>query len=167
MTNRRLANFFVSIALATAVAANALAHDFTIYRALSGDVRRGCVTGPKTAPSEFRIDPDGMSTFQAGVPLAAAKPFRLAFRVQNAPNDPPLDGDRGTVAGVNGFVYTATYTPNHGGPGHWSLQNPDRTATQMKGDFSAYARAGGNIDRNPNYDGNPPYCDGRPRFEKE
>jgi hypothetical protein len=159
----RITRFFTVLAVALAVTGTALAHDYTIYRALSGNVNATpCVTGPKTNPGEFRIDADGLSTFQDGVALLAAKAYRLRFLVQNAPNDPPVQGDTGTVANVNGFAYTATYTPDQGGAGHWSLINAARSPAEMKTDFSEYARAGGNVDRNPNYNDNPVYCPGAP-----
>lgn len=161
----RFTRFFAVLVVAVAVTGSALAHDFTVYRALTGKVNKTpCVTGPTTSPSEFRIDPDGLSTFQAGVALLDTKAYRLRFGVQNAPHDPPVDGDQGTVANVNGFVYTATYTPLLGGDGHWSLKNANRTDAEMKADFAAYAHAGGNVDRNPSYNtnNNPVYCPNAP-----
>jgi hypothetical protein len=152
------------------MAGSAFAHDFTIYRGLGGNVNKTpCVTGPKTSPSEFRIDPDGLSTFQSNVALDTSKPYRVGFLVTGAPNDPPVQGDTGSVANVNGYTYTATYSPQLGGAGHWSLKNTTRTDQEMKNDFSAYAKLVGNTDRNPSYNNNPPYCPGAPmrtRFAK-
>lgn len=158
---------FAALAFALAMAGSAFAHDFIVYRGLNGNVNgTPCVTGPKTNPGEFRIDPDGLSTFQADVALDASKPYRVGFQVTGAPNDPPVQGDQGTTM-VNNLAYTATYTPQFGGRGHWSLINPLRTEKEMKDDFAAYTKAG-NSSRNPSYNNpppdppNPPYCPGAP-----
>lgn len=168
MQRSGVVRFLAALVCALAVTGSALAqHNFTVYRALDGKVGGGgCVTGPATNPGQFRIDADGLSTFQDGVALLATKAYRLRFQVQDAPNDPPQALDHGTVAGMAG--YTATYTPQFG-VGHWSLDNPAKSVPERKADFQAYALAGGNIDRNPNYDNNPAYCAGapHPRLRKE
>jgi hypothetical protein len=167
MTKNRFANLFATAVLAVVFAANALAHDFDVYRAVPGRTAGGCVTGPRIAGSEFTFGPDGLSAFQAGYALDATKAYRLLFRVTGAPNNPPQPADAGTVV-VNGFDYIATYTPEHG-EGHWSLDIAGRTTTQKKADMVAYGNAG-HTSPNPAYNGATPYCGGalmRRRLHKE
>lgn len=171
----RSSRIFAVLAFAVAMAGSAFAHNFTVYRGLKGNVRKSppppCVNRALVNPSEFNIQGDGLSTWQAGFPLDVTKAYRLAFLVEGAPNDPPQQGDTGTVSGINDQTYTATYTPQFGGDGHWSLNRPGAD----RADFSAYARDNSNQrSPNPSYVVNPPnfpdYCaDGmtRTRLRKE
>ena len=173
MKRSSFSRIFAVLAFAVAVTGSAFAHNFTVYRGLKGNVRKSpsppCVNRALVNPGEFNVQGDGLSTWQAGFPLDTTKPYRLAFLVENAPNDPPQQDDTGTVNGINGQTYTATYTPQFGGTGHWSLNRPGAD----RADFSEYARANPNqISRNPSYavPPNTDYCADAPtrtRLRKE
>ncbi len=58
-----------------------------VYRGLS----RKNTTYAKVRPSEFRIDPDGLSTFEAGNFTSTSKPCKLEFTVQGVQSQPNTD----------------------------------------------------------------------------
>ena len=96
----------------------------TVYRGING-----------TNPGAFRVDPDGVSTFEIPPPGFA---FIVAFRVRY---------DRPKVQGKEGFLIdpelqggTATYTPQHGGEGHWSLNFPGNSTEEIKKLLSEFAK---------------------------
>lgn len=148
----------VLVALLALCAQAALAHDYTVYRALRGVVTGDCVSGPEINEQTFRIDEDGLSTFQDGAKLRASDAYRVAFRVENVASSPPQQGEAGTVEGM--LLWTGTFTPNIA-EHHWSLKKPDTSKKKMKQALVAYANAG-HVSRNPDYNNEPAYCHDAP-----
>jgi len=116
--------------------------DVTVYRALA----RKNTTYAKVKDSEFRIDDDGLSTFEGNEFVVTNKQCKLEFTVEGVDSKPET-GTSGNIEGMEG--YKGTYTPEFG-EGHWSLANSDGT---VAGDFTAYALTGGKISVNGGYTG--------------
>lgn len=148
----------VLVALLALCARAALAHDYTVHRALRGLVRVDCVSGPEITEATFRIDEDGLSTFQEGADLRASDAYRVAFLVEDVASNPPQEGEAGTVQGM--LLWTGTFTPSIAAH-HWSLKKPGASKNAMKRELVAYANAG-HVSRNPDYNGQPAYCHDAP-----
>lgn len=156
----------LSLVLAAVVALAAIpaAADVTVYRALNGKPKNDtrspdgkCWNGAQTSPSQFRIDPDGLSTFEDPPGVGTTHPYRVRFVVTGVgacTND--SRDDNGPVTGMAG--YRGTCSPQHGGQGHWSLDNTARSESEKKQEFSDHAGAGGDTQGNPGYNGTRPYC---------
>lgn len=105
-------------------------------------------TYAKVADAQWRIDPDGMSTFeQAQLP---GNKRCMAFFTVVGPGSQPNQGDHGIIAGF--YPYQGTYTPNLGGVGHWSLQREINPPAQP-GEITAYVIQNAATAVNPNYQG--------------
>jgi len=86
-----------------------------------------------TAPSAFRVDPDGVSTFE--VPSTTHKanlPIRAIYQGEKVP------GTIATLPDIKGGI--AVYTPEHGGPLHWSLRFAGKSEQQIKDTLSQVAK---------------------------
>lgn len=118
--------------------------DVMIYRGIDNKN----ATYAKVADNQWRIDDDGMSTFELAQ-LPGNKPCMAAFHVVG-PGSQPTPGIHGIIAGF--YPYGATYTPNLGGAGHWSLQReidpPARPA-----EITAFVIQSRATAKNPNYVG--------------
>jgi hypothetical protein len=100
--------------------------EVTIYRGLDA-----------TSPSQFRVDPDGVSTFETP---SAGKKMQLPIKVRykgekkEGTEGELLDNDLKAQGGK------AVYTPSHGGEGHWSLQFPGKSDDEVKKILSSTAK---------------------------
>lgn len=91
--------------------------------------------------SAWRIDSDGLSTFETVV-RTDTRPYKLEFRI-DADRTDEIDkemGDgnyenrpSGAVEDLSGA--TGSYTPEHGGEGHWSISGVEKSA------ITTYARS--------------------------
>src|SRR5207249_4494654 len=84
-------------------------------------------------------DPSGVSTFELqGV--KGSKPYVVAFFVRYYPQGPrKISGiTKGTVMDVP--QVEAKYTPEEGGPYHWSIQGVNITRERTQAVLSEYAR---------------------------
>ena len=118
--------------------------DVTIYRGIDNKN----ATYAKVADAQWRIDDDGMSTFEL-TQLPNNKPCMAAFRVIG-PDSQPNEGDHGIIGGF--YPYWAVYSPSHGGLGHWSVQREiDPPAQQAE--ITAYVIQSQATAKNPNYTG--------------
>ena len=115
-----------------------------VYRGLGGKKSGGVFSRPIYSPSEFRVDPDGVSTFELAL-LPGNKPYAIGFGVKFQP--PKIPGTTGPLEHLPQCL--ATYTPPP--PGHWSI-NCTGSADMTKQTLSAYAREKGAI-LNPNWYG--------------
>lgn len=128
--------------------ASAAQADVVVYRGLP----RKNATYAKVRDSEFRIDEDGLSTYEAAefALKATTRQCKLAFTIEGVASKPE-DGTHGVVTGMEGF--TGTYSPNLGDEteeGHWSV-NADGAAQVS---FSNHALVDGNLSVNAGYTGN-------------
>lgn len=127
-----------------------------IHRNLDGDPSKdkSYFKKPITSPSQFRLDSDGVSTFELYA-VPGNKPYMVTYNVWIKANYKP--GDEGIVMGsqvYNGTHCTARYTPEHGGAGHWSVNCSPRDETPVI--LSTLARRGvGPIVLNPKWVGPP------------
>jgi hypothetical protein len=95
-----------------------------LYRGLNG-----------TNPGAFRVDPDGVSVFEIPPP---GYQYILPIQAQYVGLKVP-----GTIAnviepGLTGGI--AVYTPQLGGPFHWSLNFPGKSAQDIKNILSQFAK---------------------------
>lgn len=122
--------------------------DVSVYRGL----QRKNATYAKVATAQFRIDNDGLSTFEATqfATGATSRQCKLKFTIVGV-NSLPNDGTHGNINSMPG--YEGTYTSNLGGAGHWSIKNTNVTDQQMAQDFVAYAIATQEITINADYAG--------------
>jgi hypothetical protein len=98
---------------------------------------------PKLSPSTFRLDSDGVSTFEV-VGLPGNKPFVVAFVIKLI--GPKLPQTTHPVVGIP--TCTGTFTPQWG-VGHWSLNCAPRESTPAA--LSAYGKTGAAIHPNPRW----------------
>ena len=123
---------------------SAASADVTVYRAL----QRKNATYAKVADAQFVIDPDGLSTFEAAQLTVTNKQCKLAFIIDGVASQPA----QGTTAGVQNYpALKGTYTPQHGGIGHWSIENAN--AATAASDITTYALTGGHLTVNAAYTG--------------
>jgi hypothetical protein len=115
-----------------------------VYRELGGKKSGGVFTRPIYSPGEFRVDPDGVSTFEPAY-LPGYKPYAIGFGVKFQP--PKVPGTTGPLEHLP--QCWATYTPPP--RGHWSI-NCVGSTEMTKQTLSAYAREMGAI-LNPNWYG--------------
>lgn len=94
--------------------------DVTVYRA----VDRKNATFAKIADNQWRIDDDGLSTFEAANFTVTNKACRVSFVIEGVASA-PAEGTQGNIKNMQGYV--GVYTPQHGGEGHWSIQAPTGT----------------------------------------
>ncbi len=122
--------------------------DVSVYRGL----QRKNATYAKVATAQFRIDNDGLSTFEAAqfATKATTRQCKLQFTIEGV-NSQPNDGTQGDIDSMAG--YQGTYTSNLGGTGHWSIKNTNRTNDDMAQDFVDYAIATQRITVNADYAG--------------
>ena len=110
------------------------------YRNVVGNP--GCVSGLKLSPSAFRVDPDGVSTFERpfqGTTHPCLVPFRFVIPERSPGITAPVDDLP---------ACTSTYTPPP--EGHWSI----RCVGDTKAVLSTYAmglRDAGEIEVNELY----------------
>ena len=116
------------------------------YRGLDGDFRNGVYIKPIYSPSQFRVDSDGVSTFELAF-LPGNKPYSVGFNITIHTYKYP--GITGQILGLP--ECGATYTPDLGGEGHWSINcsgGPETTKQTLSG----YAKLVTAI-LNPNWSG--------------
>ena len=123
----------------------------TVYRGLGGE-KSGDHTyflRPNTSPSDFRIDADGVSTFEL-VDLPSSFPYALGFAI--SVKKPITRGSTGPIVDLPNC--SGTFTPNNKGKRHWSLNCTGEPANVQ---FSKYAKNEGknSIILNPLYTGSP------------
>ncbi len=123
-----------------------------IYRGLDGDINseRSYFKKPITSPSQFRVDVDGVSTFELA-DLPGNKPYALGLKVKV--KTPIVPGSNGPVVDIP--ICTGTFTPELGGGlKHWSVICSG-TPTNIA--LSEYAKGIGktNIILNPQWVGEP------------
>ena len=98
-----------------------LAAQVTVYRATD----RKNATYAKINDAQWRIDDDGLSTFELANFDVGNKPCRVSFVILGVSSQ-PLEGTTGQVQHMpQGYV--GEYTPQHGGTGHWSIHGPAGT----------------------------------------
>ncbi|MFP4514090.1 MAG: RHS repeat-associated core domain-containing protein, partial [Acidimicrobiales bacterium] len=112
------------------------------YRGVDGNP--GCESGLSLGPSAFRLDPDGVSTFERPY-QGSVKPCLVPFAFRVPDRSP---GASGTVAGLS--QCTATHTPNFG-VGHWSINCAGDTR-QMLSTYAKGLRNAGRIEKNELHD---------------
>jgi len=79
--------------------------------------------------AQWRIDPDGLSTFEAAEFDVPDKRCQVAFVIEGVQSQ-PNPGTQGQVDGMpQGYV--GEYTPQHGGAGHWSIHGPVGTLPDL------------------------------------
>jgi len=95
--------------------------DVTVYRAVANKN----ATYALINNSQWRIDDDGLSTFELANFSVTDKRCQVAFVITGVASS-PVPGTEGPVQGMaEGFV--GEYTPQHGGVGHWSIHGPHGT----------------------------------------
>jgi RHS repeat-associated protein len=98
--------------------------EVTVYRGVNA-----------TNPGAFRVDSDGVSVFEVVPPgYKFSVPFRLRYK------SPKNTGTVGILLAPELTGGTATYTPHLGGPGHWSLNFPGKTADEIKRLLADFAK---------------------------
>jgi len=122
--------------------------DVSVYRGL----QRKNATYAKVATGQFRIDDDGLSTFEAAqfATKATTRQCKLQFTIEGVSSQPD-NGTQGDINSMDG--YKGTYSPNLGGTGHWSIKNANRTDDEMAQDFVNYAITTQRITVNAHYAG--------------
>jgi hypothetical protein len=120
------------------------------YRGLDGEKskNRTYYRRPQTNPGQFRLDPDGVSTFELAY-LPGNKPYAVGFRIQVEGLTRP--GSIGPILNIP-FSCTGTYTPQYG-EGHWSINCVPREQTPKI--LSTYAKQPGRIMLNPHWTDTP------------
>jgi len=109
--------------------------DVTVYRATDGKNK----TYAKVADSQWRIDDDGLSTFELANFDVTNKACQITFVIKNVTSQPD-PGTKGPVENMAG--YNGVYTPDLGGKGHWSIQAPNGTpAKAFQAAVTAYVIA--------------------------
>jgi hypothetical protein len=88
--------------------------DVNVFRAID----RKNATYAKVADAQWRIDEDGLSTFEAANFIVPGKPCKVRFTVVGV-NPPFNQGDQGPIHNMAGYI--GVYSPQHGGLGHWSI----------------------------------------------
>lgn len=124
--------------------------DVSVYRGL----QRKNATYAKVADAQFRIDDDGLSTFEAAEfgPNSTTRQCKLEFVIEGVDSQPAA-GTHDNIASMAG--YQGTYSPALGGAGHWSIGNTADVANTSAADFTAYALANAaRITVNAAYTGN-------------
>jgi len=137
----------------TLLSCSMLTAQLTVYRATD----RKNATYARINDGQWRIDPDGMSTFEGPNFTAANKPCRVSIVILRVNSLPP----QGTTGQVQGMPtgYVGEYTPQHGGNGHWSIHGPAGTVdATLQQTITEYVINRGNIGRpvtavNPLYAG--------------
>lgn len=96
----------------------AVAHaDVTVYRGI--DYKNA--TYAKVNDSQWRVDSDGISTFELANFSSPTKRCMVSFVILDV-NSKPAQGTRGQIQNMPPG-YVAEYTPDYGA-GHWSLKAP-------------------------------------------
>jgi len=110
-----------TILAATLLSCSMLAAQVTVYRGTG----RGNAAYATINDSQWRIDPDGMSTFEGPNFNVPEKRCKVSFVILGVNSLPP----QGTTGQVQGMPtgYVGEYTPQHGGNGHWSIRAPAGT----------------------------------------
>jgi hypothetical protein len=111
------------------------------YRGVDGNP--GCQSGLSLGPSAFRLDPDGVSTFERPN-QGSLKPCLVPFAFQVPSRSP---GATGPVSGLP--QCTATHTPQFGN-GHWSINCAGDTR-QILSSYAKGLRDAGRIEENELY----------------
>jgi hypothetical protein len=106
--------------------------DVTVFRG----VDRKNATFAKINNAQWRIDADGLSTFeeQAFGEKGTGKPCQVYFVIEDV-SSKPAQGTRGQIRDMP-TGYMAEYTPQHGGEGHWSIQAPAEISVEAFQDCS-------------------------------
>ncbi|MDK2123374.1 hypothetical protein [Parachitinimonas caeni] len=128
--------------------------DVEVYRGIN----RRNATYAQVNNAQWRVDPDGVSTFENARFSAPQKPCRARFIILGV-NAMPAPGIAGQIA----FMpegYRGVYTPEHGGEGHWSLQAPAGTDNDaFKLALTAYVIERHATEVNDTYNGgHPSHC---------
>jgi len=145
-----------TILAATLLSCSMLAAQVTVYRGTG----RGNAAYATINDSQWRIDPDGMSTFEGPNFNVPEKRCKVSFVILGVNSLPP----QGTTGQVQGMPtgYVGEYTPQHGGNGHWSIHGPPGTPNAtLQATITEYVINRGNIGRpvtavNPLYGGGSP-----------
>ena len=122
-------------------------HTISVYRGLDGDPSKDKTyfKGAKYSPSQYRVNADGVSMFELYA-LPGNKPYAVQFDIEL--HQPRTLGATGLVSGLPGC--SGTYTPEHGGEGHWSINCLAGTQDAL----ASYGHTRGAIP-NPNWTGLP------------
>lgn len=107
-----------TILAATLLSCSMLAAQVTVYR---GTDKKNA-TDARINNSQWRIDQDGMSTFEGPDFDIRDKRCKVSFLILNV-NSRPAQGTTGQVQNMPPG-YVGVYTPQLGGDGHWSIQAP-------------------------------------------
>jgi hypothetical protein len=118
------------------------------YRGLDGDLSSdgSYYKRPQTSPSQFRVDIDGISTYELE-DFPGNKPYGLRLSINI--KQPIVQGSIGIVESLPNC--TGTFTPQYGGgKRHWSINCSGNPANQQ---LSSFAKGIGknNIILNPNW----------------
>ncbi|TMJ17576.1 MAG: hypothetical protein E6G92_14815 [Alphaproteobacteria bacterium] len=122
--------------------------DVTVYRATT--YKNG--TFALVNDAQWRIDADGLSTFELANFAVTNKRCQVAFVIEGVQSQP----DAGTQGPVDGLPdgYVGEYTPLHGGEGHWSIHGPAETLpATLKALITANVIARRSAARNQGYAG--------------
>lgn len=122
--------------------------DVTVYRAV--DYKNA--TYAKINDGQWRIDPDGLSTFELPNFNVPGKRCMVSFVIEGV-TSMPAQGTQGQIQNMPpGFI--GEYTPQHGGPGHWSLQGPMGTPNAvLQTAITTYVIQNAAAQVNPTYTG--------------
>jgi hypothetical protein len=128
--------------------------DVTVFRGID----KKNATYAKVNDGQWRVDPDGVSTFEDPPFSAPTKACKASFVVLGV-NSRPAQGTRGQIQNMP-TGYEAEYTPQHGGVGHWSIQGPNGTPNAvLQTAITQYVIAQGAASVNASYTGkNPSAC---------
>jgi len=125
--------------------------DVTVFRA----VHRKNATYAKINDAQWRIDSDGLSTFELAQFNVPAKPCQVSFVVVGV-NSQPVQGTTGPIQYMP-VGYIGEYTPQLGGAGHWSIHGPNGTpAATLQLEITTYVIAQLAAAVNPTYTGGSP-----------
>jgi hypothetical protein len=122
--------------------------DVTVYRATTYKN----ATYALVNDAQWRIDDDGLSTFEGPNFLVTDKRCQVAFVIEGVQSQP----DPGTQGRVDGLPegYVGEYTPQHGGEGHWSIHGPaDTPPATLKALITANVIARRSAAQNQGYTG--------------
>ncbi len=131
-----------TILAVTLLSCSMLVAQVTVYRA---DDRKGA-NFARINDGQWRIDPDGLSTFEGPNFNVANKPCRVSFVILRV-TSLPAQGTTGQVQGMP-TGYVGEYTPQHGGVGHWSIHGPPGTpAATLQQTITQYVIDRGKVGR--------------------
>jgi hypothetical protein len=126
----------------------ALAEEVKVYRAV--DYKNA--TYAKINDAQWRVDPDGVSTFEKDEFNVDNKACQVYFVIENV-SSKPAPGTTGHIKNMPG-AYLAKYTPEPDRPGHWSIPVPQgHTAEGLKSAITDYVIQQKVAEKNPNYKG--------------